>query len=58
MTVMKCVANGKYVEKIPVGLQRAKELALETLQKELDAIREDGTLGLNGSGDVSDTTLE
>ena len=58
MTKLVCVANGPYVEKIPAGLQRAKELALETLQKELDSIRAEGTLGLNGSGDVSGPSLD
>ena len=44
---------GAYVDHTPPLLERAKELTLETLRKEVARLEEDGSVGVNGSGDVS-----
>ena len=45
--------NGPYDSRVPPLLERAKELTLETLRKEVARLEEDDRLGRNGSGDVS-----
>ena len=45
--------NGPYVDHVPPLLERAKDLTLETLRKEVARLEEDASLGVNGSGDVS-----
>jgi len=50
---LKPIWNGPYDNRFPPQLERAKELVVETLRKELAKAEADARQGLNGSGDVS-----